>query len=283
MQMKWLRNDHGQLRNGWWILVFIAVFLASQLLYRPISRGLHELGAAAYWHGLLQVLFLIGVTWACLRMRRQPLSSVGLRLDARWWRQAFAGVAIGCALMALVAGSIAAAGGVRFGLDPARGLTVLAAGAWTFLWVALLEEILFRGFLFQRMVDGLGRAWALALMSALFAFAHWGNPGMEHATLLWASIDTMLGALLLGFAWLRTGSLALPVGIHFGWNWLQGTVLGFDVSGLDQAGWLAPQLLDKPQWFTGGAFGPEASLFAVVVDALAVLALWRWKGTRAPR
>lgn len=45
------------------------------------------------------------------------------------------------------------------------------------------------------------------------------------------------GAILLGLAYLRTRRLALPIGIHFGWNWAKGAVLGFDVSGLDQAGW----------------------------------------------
>jgi membrane protease YdiL (CAAX protease family) len=162
-------------------------------------------------------------------------------------------------------------------------MAALAQGAWLFLWAALLEELLFRGFVFQRLVDGTGALTAQLLMAALFALAHWGNPGMEGTTEVWATIDTMLGALLLGLAYLRTGSLALPIGIHFGWNWVQGSVLVFDVSGMDQSGWLLPHLLDKPQWLTGGAFGPEASVFSVLVDATAVFALWRWKGVRTRR
>lgn len=274
----WLRNGQGQLRNGWWILVFIAFFLASQLAYRPVSKGLQQLGAGDGWLSPLPVAFLLLVTWACLRLRRQPLSAVGLRLDGRWWRQALCGLAFGCVQMAVVATLIWAAGGVRFGLDPAGGLAALAQGAWLFVWAALLEELLFRGFVFQRLVDGLGATAAQLLMAVLFALAHWGNPGMEGATQAWATLDTALGAILLGLAYLRTGSLALPLGIHFGWNWLQGSVLGFDVSGLDQAGWLLPQLLDKPQWLSGGAFGPEASVFAVFVDTAAIALLWRWKG-----
>jgi membrane protease YdiL (CAAX protease family) len=276
---KLLRDDQGQLRNGWWILLFVAIFLASQAVYHPVSKALQHLGAGKAWLAPLPVAFLLLVTWICLRLRRQPLSAVGLRLDATWWRHALFGIAFGAAEMLAVAALILLAGGVRFELDPARGLPALAYGVWFFAWVALLEELLFRGFVFQRLVDGIGAPIALPLMGVLFAIAHWGNPGMEGSTMAWATLDTALGAILLGLAWLRTGSLALPIGIHFGWNWIQGSLLGFDVSGLAQSGWLVPHLLARPQWLSGGAFGPEASIFAVAVDAVAVLVLWRWKGT----
>lgn len=279
-----LRNDDGQLRNGWWILLFMAIFLASQLVYHPVSKGLQQIGARKEWLSPLPVVFVLLVTWICMRLRRQALSGVGLRLDATWLRQLLYGVAFGAVEMLAVAGSIFLAGGVRFELDPARGFAALAYGIWFFTWVAVLEELLFRGFVFQRLVDGIGAPTALLLAASLFTIAHWGNPGMEGSTLAWATIDNGLGAILLGLAWLRTGSLALPIGIHFGWNWTQGSLLGFDVSGLAQSGWLLPHLLAKPQWLSGGAFGPEASIFSVVVDAIAVLLLWRWKGTaRNPR
>jgi membrane protease YdiL (CAAX protease family) len=148
-----------------------------------------------------------------------------------------------------------------------------------FAFAALLEELLFRGFLFQRLVAGIG-AWPTQLLLAvLFAVAHAGNPGMEGATAVWASIDIGLAAILLGLAYLRTRSLALPFGLHLGWNWAQGYLLGFGVSGFDHTGWLQPVFLDKPQWLTGGTFGPEASVFGVVVDVLMIAVLWRWKGT----
>ena len=281
---KLLRNDNGQLRNGWWILLFMVVFLASQWVYHPVSKGLQQIGVRKEWLSPLPVVFVLLVTWICMRLRRQALSGVGLRMDATWLRHALFGIAFGAVEMLAVAASIFLAGGVRFEFDPARGYAALAYGAWFFTWVAVLEELLFRGFVFQRLVDGIGAPAALPLMALLFTIAHWGNPGMEGSTLAWATIDNGLGALLLGLAWLRTGSLALPIGIHFGWNWTQGSLLGFDVSGLTQGGWLLPHLLAKPQWLTGGAFGPEASIFSVAVDATAVLLLWRWKGTaRDPR
>lgn len=277
------RDRQGSLRNGWWILVFLALFLASQPVYRVASKAMQHQGLNGGWLSPLPVVFLLLITWACLRLRREPLTAVGLRLDHDWMRSLLAGACLGIALIALVTALIAAAGGVRFGLDPARSLASLVLGAWMFAWIAVLEELLFRGFVFQRLLDGIGAWPALATMAVLFAFAHWDNPGMEGTTALVATLDTALGASLLGLAYLRTRSLALPIGIHFGWNWAQGALLGFDVSGFDQAGWLLPELLDKPQWLTGGAFGPEASLFAVLVDATAVVLMWRWKGSAQAR
>lgn len=277
------RDRAGALRNGWWILVFAAVFVASQPVYRIVSRALQAQGLDEAWLAPLPVLMLALVTWLCLRLRREGFSAVGLRANAASLRELAFGTALGIALIGIVTALIVLAGGVRFSLDPARGVDALAMGAWIFAWAVLLEELLFRGFVFQRLVAGIGAWPALIAMALLFAVAHWGNPGMEPATIAVASIDTVLGALLLGLAYLRTRGLALPIGIHFGWNWAQGSLLGFDVSGFDQAGWLLPELLARPQWLTGGAFGPEASVFAVLVDAVAVVLMWRWKGSTGAR
>lgn len=273
------RDRHGSLRNGWWVLAFLALFLASQPVYKVVSRAMQQHGFDGLWLSPLPVVFLLLVTYACLRLRGEPLAAVGLRFDLTFAREAFIGIGMGIALIGLVTGLIVAVGGVRFSLDPARSMDALAMAAWVFAWVVLLEELLFRGFVFQRLVDGIGQWPALLAMAVLFAIAHWGNPGMDWTTLTWATIDTALGAILLGLAYLRTRRLALPIGIHFGWNWAQGALLGFDVSGLDQSGWLLPELLDMPQWLTGGAFGPEASVFAVLVDTVAVVLMWRWKGS----
>ena len=277
------RNSHGRIRNGWWILAFVAVFMASQAVYHPVSKALQQLGFTGQWLAPLPVIAVLLVTWICTRLRREPLASVGLAVNGRWLLQVLLGAAIGGVMMLVIGEWIYAAGGVSFAMNPARSGGALAVAAWTFVWVALLEELLFRGFVFQRLIDGTGRRLALLLMAVMFAVAHWGNPGMEGPTQFWAMLDTALGALLLGFAYLRTGSLALPIGLHFGWNWAQGALLGFDVSGFGQTGWLIPQLLDKPQWLTGGSFGPEASIFSVLVDATAVLLIWRWRGTAPQR
>jgi membrane protease YdiL (CAAX protease family) len=272
-------DSNGRLRNGWWILVFIALLLASRPAYTPASHLLQDAGVPPDALEPLHFGFLLLVTWACTRLRGEALSSVGFVLDRRWGRELGAGSLLGIASVLLVATLMWAFGGVRLELDPARSFATLAQGAWIFLFIALFEETLFRGFAFQRLVAGAGAPIALLASGLLFATSHWDNPDMHGATLAWATLELFLGAVLLGLAWLRTRSLALPVGLHLGWNWALGSLLGFDVSGFEQSGWFRPELLGKPEWMTGGAFGPEATVFAVVVDVLLITLLWRWRGS----
>jgi membrane protease YdiL (CAAX protease family) len=275
---KILFGSDGRLRNGWWILVFIALLLASRLVYTPVSHALQQLGVPKDSLEPLRLGFLLLITWICVRLRREPLSSIGFVLDRRWARELGVGTFFGIATALLAVAMIWMVDGARLELDPARSVATLARGAYLFLFVALFEETLFRGFVFQRLVAGVGPWVALIAMGLLFATGHWDNPGMQGATLAWATVELFLGAVLLGLAYLRTRSLAMPVGIHLGWNWTLGPLLGFGVSGFEQTGWFHPLLQSKPEWVTGGPFGPEASVFAVVVDVLLIVVLWRWKG-----
>ena len=270
-----------RLRNGWWMLVFLALVALTAVADRPVSRGLQGLGVSPLWLEPAPFLFCLLATWAATRLRGEPLASVGFRLDRRWAKEAGWGVVAGMGTLMASVAMIWGIGGVSFELDPARGLDGLLLGTYAFVFVALLEETLFRGFLFQRFVAGAGVVVAQVAMGLLFAVSHWGNPGMEGATRVWATVDTAVGAMVLGLAFLRTRSLALPVGLHLGWNWAQGTLLGLGVSGTGQTGWLRPVFHGRAEWLTGGGFGPEASVFAVVVDLATLVVLWRWKGTAA--
>jgi uncharacterized protein len=272
-------DSNRRLRNGWWILIFIVLLVASRAVYTPASRALQEFGVTQDWLDPLRFGFLLLVTYFCVRLRRERLSGIGFVLDRRWVRELGVGCLLGIASVLLAVAMIGAAGGIRFELDPARDVGVLTKGLYVFLFVALFEETLFRGFVFQRLAAGIGVWGAQIALGLIFATSHWGNPDMSGATLIWATVELFLGAVLLGLAYLRTRSLALPVGLHLGWNWSMGHVFGLGVSGFEHAGWFRPLLQDGPEWVTGGRFGLEASVFAVVVDALMILVLWKWKGS----
>ena len=279
--MKLLFNAEHRLRNGWWMLIFVALVAATRPVYGLLSRSLTQVGADDAWREPLPFVLVLLVTWACLRLRGQPLSSVGYRIDRRWLQQLGLGMALGMGSLLLAALMIMATGAVTFEADPGRSLGILAYGLYLFAFVALLEETLFRGFLFQRLVDGAGVWFAQIALAVLFALGHWDNPGMDGVTKLVASVELALAAIMLGLAYLRTRSLALPIGLHLGWNWAGGHVLGFGVSGLDHQGWLRPVFHDRAGWLSGGEFGPEASVFGIVADLVLIGLLWRWKGLSA--
>jgi hypothetical protein len=271
-------DDQHRVRNGWKVAGYLACTLALGFIlgtaYGFVPRAFRPPGLGPW----IEFVVFLGAAWACLRLEREPLVSIGFRPDRRWGRDLALGALGGFALMTVTALGVLALGGFHWTRTPGVGLGALAKGLLLYLGVAFAEETGFRGYAFQRLIRGVGVPAAQVLFALFFALVHWGNPGMAGATRIWATVNIALAALLLGLAYLRTGSLALPIGIHLGWNWTQGTLLGFGVSGNAEAGWWTPVFHDRPEWLTGGAFGLEASLPCVLVCGAAILLLARWKG-----
>ncbi len=266
------------MRSGWKVAAFLSADrLATEVLlgalpYLPIS--LMKPWPELEW--LLAVSTLV-LTALFLRLEGRPLSSIGLRPDLRWGLEFGAGTLAGILLIVLTALVVRGFGGFHWE-GSSGGVASLASGASMYLAVAFREELGFRGYAFQRLVDGLGPWLALSLMSLAFAWIHWGNPGMQGSVMAWATLNIALAGAVLGLAYLKTRSLALPIGLHLGWNWAQGSLLGFGVSGTFAHGFLTPVFHNRPEWLTGGAFGLEASLPCTVVCVLTILALACWKG-----
>ncbi|HWV48124.1 MAG TPA: CPBP family intramembrane glutamic endopeptidase, partial [Microbacterium sp.] len=136
--------------------------------------------------------------------------------------------------------------------------------------VAVAEEVFFRGVVF-RLLDGRwGTAIALGASSLLFGLVHLLNPGAT----LWGAIAIAVEAgLLLGAAFILTGTLWLAIGVHFGWNVAIVGVFGTAVSGTESQGALVTAVTAGPDWLTGGGFGPEGSVISVLVCSGATLAM----------
>jgi hypothetical protein len=269
-------NERGSVRSGWKALGFF-------LLLAGLGAILAGLKALGLRHGLgiwMGVLLGALASYLCVRLEGRSFSSLGFLPGRRWLLECLAGTIGGILLILVTALLVQGLGGFHWERGTQVGARQLLAAAWLFLGVAFNEEILARGFPFQRLVEGAGTWVGQLVFAALFALGHWGNPGMHGATRAWATLNIGLAAILLGFCYLRTRSLALPIGVHLGWNWAQGSLLGFGVSGTtDMQGLWRPVFHGKPEWLTGGAFGLEASLLCTLVCGAFILALWRWKGT----
>jgi membrane protease YdiL (CAAX protease family) len=124
-----------------------------------------------------------------------------------------------------------------------------------------MEELLFRGILFRWLEEFAGSWVALILTSALFGLAHILNP---NATWFSSFAIAIEAGVLLGGAYMLTRSLWMPIGIHAAWNYTQGFIFDVPVSGGDQHGLVVAQL-SGPEILSGGAFGLEASIIAMVI------------------
>jgi len=175
-------------------------------------------------------------------------------------RELAAGAAIGAVLFAVVAAALAAVGALRIG--PGGAAAAVLPGALALAAASgFAEEVLIRGVVFRIVEEALGTWPALVLSAALFGAAHLGNPG---ATWWTAGAIAVEAGVLLAAAYLVTRRLWLAIGLHAAWNFTEAGVFGVAVSGHDVPG-LLRSTPAGPELLSGGAFGAEASVVAVVV------------------
>ena len=159
--------------------------------------------------------------------------------------------------------------------------------ALAFLCFGISEELVFRGYQIRNAAEGLKypvlgsrgavlMAWILS--SAFFGWQHGDNP---NATFL-ATLNIALAGLMFGLAYVLTGELAIPIGAHVSWNFFEGSVYGFPVSGLEPSGaaFLSIEQRGRDLW-TGGLFGPEAGLLVPVALVLGGLLITLWVRLRS--
>ena len=216
------------------------------------------------------VVVLVVATTAAVRAKRagQPLG-VGIR-GVGAARSVGTGLAIAAAGMGVTAGLMAIAGVAHIdGIGFAPG--VLLLGALVFTLSGYVEELLFRALMLGGLVRLTGRPWlALTVMALAVGAFHLATT--SHTTAL-SVISSTLGGVMYGVAFLRTGTIWLGLGVHIGWNWFQGTVLGFTVSGTDDySGALLEVHTSGPDWLGGGDYGPEGSVLSLV-GRLVIIAL----------
>ena len=237
---------------------------------------------------MLGTAIIVLVYWLFVRFVERRRTIVEFGRNA-WWRELAAGWLGGFALFSAVVAVIALLGGYRvIGTNPASVVLVpLVVTACT----GVTEEIILRG-IFFRLLERLCGSWiALVLSAALFGAAHLGNP---NATPFAGFAIALEAGVMLAALYMVTRRLWAAIGLHAAWNLAQGAVYGIAVSGFEQRGLLRP-LIAGPELLTGGSFGAEASLPALVIDTafgIALLALavrrgrvvapmWSRRGQRA--
>jgi membrane protease YdiL (CAAX protease family) len=264
-----------RLRAGWRVIAQLILFILVQIILGLVGFALGKVpGARALGIALYAILGL-GLIWLVARfVDRRRLADYGFRFNPDWWRGFAYGAVLGAGLMTGIFLAERSAGWITVTTPSAGegGIALAWAVALSFVFyltVAVMEEFTSRGFQIRNLSEGIAcglvsdRAAiivALLLSSSLFGLLHLLN---QNATAL-STINIMLAGVLLALPYVLTGELGASIGLHLTWNFFQGTVYGFPVSGTAPGTSLCRLEQSGPDLWTGGKFGPEAGLMGVV-------------------
>ena len=272
-------NAKHELRSGWkfsayvgfFLIILTAVGLAVSMLVSGRGLPQSQVGILAL-NGITLFVPAVAAMWLTVRfMDHRPLRAFGIGFLPRWRRDFVFGICVAAGMLLVLIGGCYAFGYVSMhwtGRQVSPGLLLATCGA--LLLAALNEELVFRGFPLQLLIDGLGEWPAMIVMSTLFGALHLNNP---NASIL-GILNTIVAGILLSLAYVRTRSLWMPYAIHAGWNLGLGFVFGFPLSGID-----IPSLWTTgtagSETILGGDYGPEGGLLATFLFAAAAVIVER--------
>lgn len=248
-------------------------YSSTQLLFATFSTG-------------LALVFSIWISGKIFDRRR--FSNFGFRLNTDWWVDFAFGLALGAFLMLLIFILELTMGWISIQdilvtQNPAAPFfaTILIPLA-IFLFVGFYEELLNRGYYLTNLAEGFSGKFfgprgsllfATIFSSIIFGFMHAANPNSTFTSF----VNISLAGLFLATGYLLTGQLAIPIGLHISWNFFQGNVFGFPVSG---GGYGIATFIkiaqEGPDLWTGGAFGPEGGLLGTITSFLGIICIAAW-------
>ena len=259
---------------GYVILALVYFYLAQSISVHAAS-GL----SSGVWLPVVEriiLLFLLVIGYAAMgrSLNRQghPLRDMGLVFRPRWQREFGLGAALGWGMLVASILPLVFTGGliITFWLVP-RQFGILLVDLLLLAVAALAEEVAFRGYPFQRLIEAMGPTLATIVFSFVFAVLHMFNPGANRASF----VITVVSGWLLSVAYLRTRALWVCWGWHFAWNASMCVLFGLPVSGLTQFSPVIQSNTVGPAWITGGDYGPEASAVTAVVLLIGIFIVYR--------
>ncbi|MGN8225237.1 CPBP family intramembrane glutamic endopeptidase [Gracilimonas sp. BCB1] len=268
MRNPFFNSEENRLRSIFRVLLFIFLFVFMMVIPSLIpNTALDYIVRSVLTLGLFYIMFRY--------VDGRPWSFSGLKLDNTWIKECLAGIVMAALAMGLIFLTLWQTGGLEitsfswnrsgdtFWLIPLLIFFVQMAS------VGFYEEVMARGYLLPNITEGftLGNITpqkaaiiAVIISSGIFGLGHAGNPNAN----ITAVVNIVLAGVMLAVPFIITGRLGLSVGIHFSWNFFQGGIFGFRVSGMEVRNSLIQIQQGGPDWWTGGSFGPEAGLIGVL-------------------
>ena len=268
-------SNENRYRAGWRILLQLALMISIGIVLLIIT-GVLNIQDIPYNKEMILLVSSVLSVWIAVRtLDKRPFDTIGISLDRSWFSHFVTGTVIAAVAMSLV-----------FLMQFLLGWTDFTGYGWERAWqvpyilpflgylvimilVGFYEELVFRGYQILNMTEGLtgpglspryAALSAVFISSAMFGIGHSWNP---NASLI-SGFNIFIAGIVLAYPYLVTGNLGISVGIHFAWNFFQGGVFGFPVSGTINRSSLLQINETGPDFITGGAFGPEAGLSGIM-------------------
>ena len=293
MKKYFMNPETGLLRAGWRILAFFAIFMAitasGMISVRTILGSLQK-NSVLQW-SILAITATAAVYIARKYLDKKSFPSLGLVWDKYAVLDILSGIVNSALVMTatyfvMLWTNLIEFNGFTWWTDDATAdavfrvaaLPVVLAVFFKLSVVAWWEELVFRGYVFQNMIAGIGLKQSIIFSSLIFGLGHALNPD---ASILSSVLIVIITPQLI-YAYLKTGQLWLPIGLHLGWNFFQASIFGFAASGQK-----SPSLISQspigPEWLSGGAFGAEGSILVIPFTILSFFLIHYWvRATRQP-
>ena len=254
------------MRAGWRIGLFLLIATGCSFVVATPGIYLIKMLPPINSAGAQMFFVYLAITFAAWLMLRfvdkRPFISIGLSLKADGGKQLFQGIILGSGMMTMIFVIEYSMGIVHIEFRDVtiqQGLLIFLNSILLYIAVGYGEEFLFRGYIFQVFVEGTNKVIATLVIALLFAFVHSKNPNAS----LFGLINVGFAGIWLSLAYFKTKALWLPIGLHISWNFFQGFVYSFPVSGTNSDTLqIGKAIVSGPEWLTGGAFGPEGGALA---------------------
>ncbi len=272
-----LTDDKSRLRAGWRIMIAVILTGLFFNIVDWIRSALSMSGPTSLIIGLC--IDFIVVTGAIFITRRfvdkRSFASLGFSINKQAGFDVLIGIAIPFVLFLVIYTVEFSLGWLKFNSfaweteTPSMVISQTFQNFVRYLFVAWNEELIYRGYIMQSLASGFNLTWGILISSIYFGIEHLSNPNSNGM----AVAGIFLAGLILAYGYVRTGQLWLPIGLHLGWNFFESAVFGFPVSGYDRPGLLHISV-SGPEFWTGGAFGPEAGFIILPITLLGMVLIY---------
>lgn len=291
-------NRFEQLRSGWKIAMLLGSFLAAALIIGiviGIALAVVMIGmgnrmnadmlsvltnAMQTDYSLLSVISIVqdvGIIVAVIVLwksfDKKPIRNLGLTSVRKGYKDLLKGLFLGIIAISTVFSALLVTGSITVvqNLNNPKLASDLILGIIMFIFVGFGEEILSRGYC-MTVLKQTGSKWVVVLIpSIIFSLMHSLNPNVSSLGLF----NTFLVGALFSYMVVKTGSIWMPIGFHITWNYLQGNIFGFSVSGMEtQSGILISRNVAE-NIVNGGMYGPEGGIVTTLVVLMFFVILWK--------